>query len=116
MLCVVNKSPVVLDYPRADCKGGSRTRSVESDVLVLQERNNASTLDRFKTDFKTAYDAKDFRKALFCLDRALAIASACRQLKIARAECLAFLGRYEESQEVSLIIKHIYSYEIQRGC
>ena len=68
----------------------------------FQERNNASTLERFKTEFTTAYEAKDYRKALFCLDRALAIASACRQLKIARAECLAFLGRYEESQEVSL--------------
>ena len=38
---------------------------------------------------------------MFCLDRALAIATACRQLKISRAECLAFLGRYGESQEVA---------------
>ena len=74
--------------------------------LYLQERNNASTLDRFKTEFATAYDAKDFRKALFCLDRALAIAAACRQLKISRAECLAFLGRYEESQEVYPCLRH----------
>jgi len=71
------------------------------NAAVMQERNNASTLDRFKTEFATAYDAKDYRKALFCLDRALAIAAACRQLKISRAECLAFLGRYEESQEVA---------------
>ena len=35
------------------------------------------------------------------MDRALHIATACRQLKITRAECLAFLGRYAEAQEVA---------------
>ena len=40
-------------------------------------------------------------QALFCLDRALSISSASRQLKISRAECLAFLGRYSEAQEVA---------------
>ena len=40
-------------------------------------------------------------QSLFCLDRALAISSASRQLKISRAECLAFLGRYGEAQEVA---------------
>ena len=40
-------------------------------------------------------------QALFCLDRALSISSASRQLKISRAECLAFLGRYGEAQEVA---------------
>ena len=47
---------------------------------------------------------KHFRnifQSLFCLDRALAISSASRQLKISRAECLAFLGRYGEAQEVA---------------
>jgi hypothetical protein len=62
--------------------------------LIQQERNNVSTLERFKTDSQTAYDARDYRKALFCLDRALTTATACRQLKTARAECLAFLGRF----------------------
>lgn len=40
-------------------------------------------------------------QALFCLDRALQIATACRALKVSRAECLAFLGRYAEAQEVA---------------
>jgi DnaJ family protein C protein 7 len=71
------------------------------NAAVIQERNNVSTLERFKTDSQTAYDARDYRKALFCLDRALTTATACRQLKTARAECLAFLGRYAESQEVA---------------
>ena len=44
---------------------------------------------------------QNFLQALFCLDRALSISSASRQLKISRAECLAFLGRYGEAQEVA---------------
>ncbi len=79
-----------------------RASQVEpKNAAVMQERNNASTLERFKADAQASYDAGDFRKALYCLDRALAIASACRALKISRAECLAFLGRYAESQEVA---------------
>ena len=39
-------------------------------------------------------------QALFCLDRALSIAVASKILKVARAECLAYLGRYVEAQEV----------------
>ena len=40
-------------------------------------------------------------QALFCLDRALSISSASRHIKISRAECLAFLGRYAEAQEIA---------------
>ncbi len=39
-------------------------------------------------------------QALFCLDRALEVATASRTLKLNRAECLAYLGRYAEAQEV----------------
>ena len=38
---------------------------------------------------------------MFCLDRALVLSPASKQLKISRAECLAFLGRYGEAQEVA---------------
>ena len=40
-------------------------------------------------------------QALFCLDRALEVATAARSLKLLRAECLAYLGRYGEAQEVA---------------
>ena len=42
----------------------------------------------------------DFQ-ALYNLDRALGLATACRSFKAMRAECLAFLGRYPEAQEVA---------------
>ena len=95
-----------------------------SASAIKQENSNADALDRFRAEADTAFNAKDyrsvirankkmkiqekyfwffyfFRKSLFCLDRALTISSECRQLKISRAECLALLGRYPESQELA---------------
>ena len=40
-------------------------------------------------------------QALYFLDRALEVATASRSLKLLRAECLAYLGRYGEAQEVA---------------
>merc|ERR1711981_608187 len=71
------------------------------NIAILQEKSSIQQLATYQNDFNQAYAAKDFRKALFCLDRALSISSASRQLKISRAECLAFLGRYSEAQEVA---------------
>lgn len=42
-----------------------------------------------------------FFKVVFCMDRALAVASACHRFKILKAECLALLGRYPEAQSVA---------------
>lgn len=40
-------------------------------------------------------------QALYCLDRALDIAVGCKRLKALKAECLAYLGRFQEAQEVA---------------
>lgn len=40
-------------------------------------------------------------QVVFCMDRALALASACHRFKIIKAECLALLGRYPEAQSVA---------------
>ena len=53
-------------------------------------------VDRLKTDGQQAYQASDYRRALYCLDKALEIATHSLLLKTSRAECLAFLGRYTE--------------------
>jgi len=65
------------------------------------EMKSIETLDRFKTEANTAYDNKDFRKALYCFDKCLEFATHSLSLKASRAECLAFLGRYAEAQEVA---------------
>lgn len=40
-------------------------------------------------------------QVVYCMDRALAMASACHRFKILKAECLALLGRYPEAQSVA---------------
>lgn len=72
-----------------------------SKSAIDAEKNNVEMLDRFKEEAKNAYELADYRKSLYCLDRALAIATGCRQLKVTRSECLAFLGRYPEAVEVA---------------
>merc|ERR1712001_127438 len=72
-----------------------------NNIAILQEKSSIQQLATYQNDYNQAYQAKDYRKSLFCLDRALAISSASRQLKISRAECLAFLGRFGEAQEVA---------------
>jgi len=69
--------------------------------LVNQEQASLAQLKKFQTDTEQAYQVKDYRKALFCIDRSLSVALASRPLKVARAECLAYLGRYGESQEIA---------------
>merc|ERR1711962_179996 len=65
------------------------------------ELKNIDNLDRMKAESNNAYNVKDFRKALYCIDKCLEIATHCLSLKTSRAECLAFLGRYAEAQEAA---------------
>jgi len=69
--------------------------------LVQQEQMSLAQLKKFQADTDQAYQVKDYRKALFCIDRSLSVALASRSLKVARAECLAYLGRYAEAQEIA---------------
>ena len=61
-------------------------------------------MDRLKTDGQQAYQASDYRRALYCLEKALEISTHSLLLKTSRAECLAFLGRYTEG-DVTFIYK-----------
>ncbi|XP_059089731.1 dnaJ homolog subfamily C member 7-like isoform X2 [Tigriopus californicus] len=79
-----------------------RALEIEPDNAGLKsEKNSVDSLEKFKNEAQSAFNDKEYRKALYCLDRALTIATACRNLKILRAECLAFLGRIPEGQEVA---------------
>lgn len=68
---------------------------------LSQERTTLQNLQKLQADANQALSSGEPRKALFCLDRALEIATASYTLKLLRAECLADLGRYFEAQEVA---------------
>jgi len=72
-----------------------------ANTAVKQEQASLAQLKKFQADTEQAYRVKDYRKALFCIDRALSVAVASHQLKVSRAECMAYLGRYGEAQEIA---------------
>jgi len=65
------------------------------------EQRNVEMINRMVADSQQAYQAGDYRKSLWCLDKALEIANYSTSLKTSRAECLAFLGRYGEASETA---------------
>jgi len=69
--------------------------------LVQAEQQALAQLKKFQADTEQAYQAKDYEKALLCIDRSLSVAFASRALKVSRAEVLAYLGRYGEAQEIA---------------
>ncbi|XP_075214431.1 tetratricopeptide repeat protein 2 [Lycorma delicatula] len=79
----------------------SRLRDISPDQTVVQEALNLQQLRTYCEEGNKSIDKKEYRKALFCLDRALDIAVGCTRLKVLKAECLAYLCRFQESQELA---------------
>jgi len=65
------------------------------------DKRNLEALERFKEETMNSVNSKDYRRALYCLDKCLEISTHSLPLKALRAECLAFLGRYAEAQEAA---------------
>ncbi|XP_015687705.1 dnaJ homolog subfamily C member 7 isoform X1 [Protobothrops mucrosquamatus] len=65
-----------------------------------QELKSAKTVLEYEKIAEVDFEKRDFRKVVFCMDRALEFAPACHRFKILKAECLALLGRYSEAQSV----------------
>ncbi|XP_068161309.1 dnaJ homolog subfamily C member 7-like [Antennarius striatus] len=72
-----------------------------SNREAQQENKTAETLLEFERMADFGFEKRDFRKVVFCMDRALSVASACHRFKILKAECLALMGRYPEAQSVA---------------
>ncbi|KAJ7984495.1 hypothetical protein DPEC_G00355410 [Dallia pectoralis] len=72
-----------------------------SNSQAQQEHKNAASVLEFERMAEFGFDKRDFRKVVYCMDRALILASACHRFKIFKAECLALLGRYPEAQSVA---------------
>ena len=77
------------------------TKNTDDNQSFNLEKTSLDFLEKHDTNLRLAFEQKDYRKALYHIDQALKIASASQRLKLSRAECLAFLGRYKEAQDVS---------------
>ena len=67
------------------------------------EQRNVEVVERLVADSQQALTASDYRRALYCLDKALELATHSLTMKTSRAECLAFLGRYSEVRPPSYV-------------
>lgn len=70
------------------------------DKKFLTELENVKNASKAYDDCKKSYDNKDYRAALYYVNKALVSATQCDRLKVLKAECLTYLKRYSESQDI----------------
>lgn len=78
-----------------------------NNTTVNKEISSLDSLKKLEIEAAKAYEKKDFRKVVYLMDRCLDHSPTCVKYKIEKAECLAFLGRYEESQEIANNVLHL---------
>uniref|UniRef100_A0A4W4GLM0 DnaJ homolog subfamily C member 7 n=1 Tax=Electrophorus electricus TaxID=8005 RepID=A0A4W4GLM0_ELEEL len=71
-----------------------------TNAQALLERKNAAAVLEYEKMAEFGFEKRDFRKVVYCMDRALDFAVACHRFRILKAECLALLGRYPDAQSV----------------
>lgn len=55
----------------------------------------------FKEDADNAYESKNYRRVVFCVDCMQAFGVNCTSYKLRKAECLALLGKYYEARVIA---------------
>ena len=60
-------------------------------------------MEKQSEDIDSAFEAKDYRKALFHIEQSLNIALASKRLKVKKAECLAYLGKLTHCEHFMII-------------
>uniref|UniRef100_A0AC11EJ48 DnaJ heat shock protein family (Hsp40) member C7 n=1 Tax=Ovis aries TaxID=9940 RepID=A0AC11EJ48_SHEEP len=96
------KCHLSLGNAMAACRSFQRALELDhKNAQAQQEFKNANAVIEYEKIAETDFEKRDFRKVVFCMDRALEYAPACHRFKILKAECLAMLGRYPEAQSVA---------------
>ena len=67
------------------------------------EIQNYQFLEKQHSDIDTAFELKDYRKALFHVDQSLNIGVASKRLKVKKAECLAYLHLGKSKGRVQMV-------------
>ncbi|KAK6166594.1 hypothetical protein SNE40_023249 [Patella caerulea] len=90
---------------------GNASAAIRSYQHVLQlDPKNATSQNEIKTSeqildltekAEICYGRQDFRTTIYYMDKCLVHCSGCQRFKILKAESLALLGRYDESEELA---------------
>ncbi|XP_056640440.1 dnaJ homolog subfamily C member 7 [Diorhabda sublineata] len=74
---------------------------------IANELKSYEKLKQYESESNKAYEKQDYRKVVFCMDRCMDEAPTCNRYKLIKAECLTFLGRFQEAQDIANSILHI---------
>ncbi|OAD60073.1 DnaJ like protein subfamily C member 7 [Eufriesea mexicana] len=74
---------------------------------ITTEQKDLEYVKKFLKDADAAYAAKDYRKVVYCMDRCCDVSTHCTRFKLTKAECLVFLRRYQEAEEIANNILHL---------
>lgn len=74
---------------------------------IAAEQRDLAYVHKFLKDADAAYNVKDYRKVVYCMDRCCDISTSSTRFKLTKAECLALLGRYQEAQDIANDTLHI---------
>lgn len=85
-----------------------KIQSLEPDnTTINNEISSLESLKKLEVEAAKSYEKKDYRKVVYLMDRCFDHSPTCVKYKVEKAECLAFLGRYEEAQEIANSILHL---------
>lgn len=72
-----------------------------TNTAVDVDIQNSNEVKHFHETAEIAYSNEDYRKVIYLMDRALSNSPSSNQYLILKAECLVYLGRFQESQEIA---------------
>lgn len=70
------------------------------DPTFGSEQEKIRTALKASEDARKQYEKRDYRAALYYANQALLAATQCSKLRLLKAECLVYLKRYSESQDI----------------
>lgn len=104
---IIKCSLVLGDIAEAEANISKLLELDPGNNTIATEQKELEYVQKYLKDADAAYAAKDFRKVVYCMDRCCDVSTSCVKFKLTKAECLAFLGRYEEAQEIANNVLHV---------
>ncbi|KAH6946121.1 hypothetical protein HPB50_011759 [Hyalomma asiaticum] len=96
------KCYVALGDPAAALRSLHLLRDLDPQNPALpRELKSAEILQHFLDEGDKAYEAQNYEKVIYCMDRALQQAVSCSKIEVLRAESLALLKRLTDARQIA---------------
>ncbi|XP_072142026.1 dnaJ homolog subfamily C member 7-like isoform X1 [Dermacentor andersoni] len=96
------KCYVALGDPAAAMRSLHLLRDLDPQNPALpRELKSAEILQHFLDEGDKAYEAQNYEKVIYCMDRALQQAVSCSKIEVLRAESLALLKRLPDARQIA---------------